>query len=100
MKAYGTVNPDPCDDDYALKVVTYPTAQGQGLIGENWDTEHVMDAQIIQQFFEYLNDNLPTTNMPAQWWSRDSQTGKIGHFQVRSSPVQSRYVLDTRRFVH
>ncbi|KAK7190097.1 hypothetical protein DPSP01_007938 [Paraphaeosphaeria sporulosa] len=91
MKAYGTVNPDPCDDDYALKVVTYPTAQGQGLIGENWDTEHVMDAQIIQQFFEYLNDNLPTTNMPAQWWSRDSQTGKIGHFQVQRA---FRYMRD------
>lgn len=91
MKAYGTTKPDPCDDDYNLKVVTYPTVPGQGLINENWDTEHVMDAQIIQQFFDYLNANLPTSSMPATWWSRDSQTNKIGHFQVQRA---SRYMRD------
>lgn len=91
MKAYGTVNPDPCDDDYNLRVVTYPSAQGQGLVGENWDTEHVMDAQIIQLFFEDLNHNLPTTNMPPTWWSRHPQTRKLGHYQT---PTASRYMFD------
>lgn len=91
MKAYGTSRPDPCDDDYDLKKVTYPTTQGQGLYNERWDTEHVMDAQIIQQFFVYLNKNLPTTRMPQMWWSMNTQQQKLGHF---STPNAARYMRD------
>lgn len=81
VKAFGTRRSRPCDDDYNLRVLPFPRTQGDGLYnGERWDTEHVMDAQILQQFFMYLNDNLPVSNLPNQWWSRNSNTGKIGKY--------------------
>ena len=94
MKAFGTRRPDPCDDDYDMRVVSFPTAQYQGTAnGEAWNTEHVMDAQIVKQFFDYLSEGggLTPATLPAKWWSRDRNTKQIGKF---GTVRPSRYMGD------
>ena len=52
IQAFGTKKARPCDDDYALVKLPFPKTQGESLNDELWNTEHVMDAQIVQGFFE------------------------------------------------
>lgn len=61
VKAYGVRDPVPCNNDYTFGVLTFPTFNkpyGEGLeTDDRWNTEHVLDAQIVMAFWTFVIDN-------------------------------------------
>jgi hypothetical protein len=66
VKAYGAVDPHGCNNKYAFRTLPMPThntdAQGRAWgehleRGDDWNTEHVLDAQVVGKFWEHIMDD-------------------------------------------
>ena len=85
---YGPRQPDACSDDYVMTMLAFPTRQGEGNGGAEWQTEHVMDAQIVQNFFQHL-----MTQRFAQI-PRRVLTAKQGKKSQYDSPTTTEYFTE------
>jgi muconolactone delta-isomerase len=68
VKTYGAVDPYGCNNEYGFQILPMPTHNtdtqkrpwGEYLErGDDWNTEHVLDAQVVGKFLEYIMDDQP-----------------------------------------
>jgi hypothetical protein len=92
VPAYNAKKLNPCDDDYSFGKVTFPKGQNEALytpkkvpgkldkthFKDQWETEHVMDAQIMKKFFKDMfetNPKIKKSMIPQQWKTTDKGDG-------------------------
>jgi hypothetical protein len=92
VPAYNAKKLNPCDDDYSFGKVTFPKGQNEALytpkklpgkldkthFKDQWETEHVMDAQIMKKFFKDMfesNPKIKKSMIPQQWKTTDKADG-------------------------
>ncbi|KAJ4343362.1 hypothetical protein N0V95_006696 [Ascochyta clinopodiicola] len=90
LNTYNVENENPCKNDYDFKKLPFPSTKIDGVhtplkdvkkdyARDIWQTEHVMDAQILKRFFQELFEGVdkPTaekarierTDVPTEWIS-------------------------------
>jgi hypothetical protein len=91
IDAYNAVDVNPCNDNYNLGKVIFPKTTTDGIFPlkkvptgirpdpskDIWDTEHVMDAQILKRFFTEMFAEGPVIKhnaLPARWRSSEKVT--------------------------
>ena len=83
IHAYNAVNISPCSDDYRLDIVTYPATSETGLYtppgkkkADLWNAEHVMDAQLVQDFFQATGKGIKSSQIPRAYRESPHLTNK------------------------
>ncbi|KAJ4370344.1 hypothetical protein N0V86_009081 [Didymella sp. IMI 355093] len=74
IKAYNAVVVQPCSDDYRFDIVVYPPTTSANLYTppgkktpDLWNGEHVMDAQLVQDFISTVGKHLTAAQMPVAY---------------------------------
>jgi hypothetical protein len=83
IKAYNAVIVQPCSDDYRFDIVAYPPTTSANLYTppgkkkpDLWNGEHVMDAQLVQDFISTVGKDLTAAQMPVAYRESPYPTNK------------------------
>lgn len=92
VEAFNAIDIDPCNDSYEVGPKPFPKTREDGVHGfigrgrshDIWNTEHVMDAQILKTFFYKTvvpKDGIPAKQLPSRFRA-DSR----GRHQYKQNP--------------